>query len=111
MDKKLSLIAVGCFLVGCAHGVEPEPDPTPQTTVETNIPIPKPAPVESSSPPEEEHDCVVDSYWVNNCLVTKVYCDGKLVDADVRCTLGRPLFPWEYIPDPPPYDRQQKDKN
>jgi hypothetical protein len=98
-------------MVGCAHGVDPEPDTTPQTEVEENIPAPRPAPVETYSPPEDDRDCQVDSYWVNTCLVTKVYCDGKLVRMDVKCTRDRPLFPWEYIPDPPPYDSQKNDKN
>jgi len=59
-------------------------------------------PKEDDSQTTDSRNCFTYSYWVNNCLVSKVYCDDQLVDVDVKCTLGRPLFPWEYIPDPPP---------
>lgn len=107
---KLSLIAACCLIVGCATGVEPE-DTEPQTPVVTKVPTPKPVEPQPEPTPTHENDynCQVESYWVDNCLVTKAYCDGKLVDVDIKCTLGRPLFPWEYIPDPP-YDRNNKNE-
>ncbi len=108
---KLSLIAACCLLIGCAHGVESETDSTPQTEVVTDIPAPKPAPPpqEESSPSiENDSNCIVKSYWVQNCLVVEIHCEGKLPQIEVACGPERRLFPWEYIPDPPPYDKQKK---
>jgi hypothetical protein len=102
---KLSLIVI-CLLAitGCAVGTGPEPEPQePEVEVYQKVPTPKPP----APPPVEEEDnshCKVYSYWINNCLVTKVYCDGQLKDMDVKCKNPRPLFPWEYIPDPAPYE-------
>ena len=101
MMKQASLIIVGCFLVGCAHGVDPEPVPIPETVITVDPPTPPPQTVESDTPTED--NCYSDSYWVNHCLVTKRYCDGELERVDVKCNVGRPLLPWEYIPDPAPY--------
>lgn len=93
---KLSLI--GClFLCSCAVGVvDPianEEAPTPQTN---RAPPPQPA------EPEPDNDCKVYKDFVRNCIVTTVVCKGKIKNVDVSCHAGRELFPWEYIPDPPP---------
>ena len=103
---KLSLIAVSCLLVGCAHGVVDEVNQEPDVTVETNLPTPKPpAAVE-----EDQYDgpppikCEVDAYWVGHCYVVKIYCEGKPTRVDVACQ-GDRLWPWERDPYPPPYDR------
>lgn len=106
---KLSLIAVTMVLVGCATGVAPEEDTQPHVEIAPPAPRPLPVPtVPDAEVSRDDRDCEVNSYWVNNCLVTKVYCEGELVDVDVKCHVGRPLFPWEYIPDPP-FVEQKKD--
>lgn len=98
----ISFILFGCLL-GCGDASESNIEP--EDTVESVPPPPKqkPAPpTPSEAPSQDGPDCEVESHWVNNCLVTKVVCDGKLKDLDVKCRVDHELFPWEYIPDPPP---------
>ena len=96
----ISLILFGCLL-GCGDASESNTET--EETVESVPPPPKqkPAPPIPSDESSQD-DCEVYSYWVNNCLVTKVYCNGELKDLDIKCRVDRKLFPWEYIPDPPP---------
>jgi len=105
---KLSLIAV-CMLavVGCASGeVDPVEDP-PVVVVAPKIPKPTaPAvPVEEDTDAAPPIKCVINDYWVGDCHVLKIYCEGKPVQVEVYCGPGRKLWPWEIIPDPP-YDHQ-----
>jgi hypothetical protein len=88
-------IVTAIFLCACATGVS---DPIDNSTEEAsaNTPAPKPLPL-----PEPPPDCEVNSYWVGNCLVKKVYCFNQIKKIDVMCDKGRELLPWEYIPDPP----------
>lgn len=95
--KLLALITFGAaFLLACAEGVV---DPLPLEEVEPQKQSPSPP----SSTPESDSqsDCTVYCYKINNCYVTKVYCQDFLKRMDVSCDRGRELFPWEYIPDPP----------
>jgi len=101
---KLSLIAV-CMLViaGCASGEgDPVEEPVAVEVPKPQIPAPTPPPVaeeEDAAPPIK---CHIESYEDANCIVVKIYCEGKPVQIEISCH-GPPLWPWEYIPDPP-YD-------
>jgi hypothetical protein len=98
--KSLIFFIAAC-LIGCSGG--PEPNPAPSEVVSGTV-NPKPAPSTPTEPPAPEPDnhCVVVIDWVNDCEVTKVYCYNQLKNLDIKCGSGRILFPWEYIPDPPP---------
>lgn len=99
---KLSLIAACLVMTGCAVGSGPETDSTPE--VVTKIPPPKPTPTPVESPPSGQSECIIDSYWVQNCLVVEILCKGKPPQIEVACGPGRRLWPWEIHPYPPPYD-------
>lgn len=103
---KLSLIAVSLCLIGCAHGVEPDSTSEPEVSIERKIPAPKPVPPQDSSESDAgtSINCFIDDYWVGNCYVVKIKCEGKLTQTEVACQ-GEPLWPWERDPYPPPYDR------
>jgi hypothetical protein len=103
------LIAVGLLLCSCAAGSTDEPTEEP---VEVYVAPPKtPAPKPPAQPAEDTDagpsNCVIDAYWVNDCYVVKIYCKDKPVHIEVSCGPGRPLWPWEIIPDPP-YDRNNR---
>lgn len=106
-------VILALLLCSCASGVEPE-ESIVEPDTGTFTPV-KPSPVvEDSSSEESPRKCVVKSTQVNNCILTQVWCVGEdggyqLEDQDVSCFNPRPLFPWEYIPDPPPYRHNHKE--
>ena len=104
---KLSLIAAMLMLCACAEGSSADLEEEPvNTTVDTKIPVPSPAPVapeESDAGPAIQ--CKINAYWVGNCYVVKIYCKDKPTQVEVACGRGRPLWPWERDPYPPPYDQ------
>lgn len=104
---KFSLIAAGLILCSCATGVaDPIDEPVEVYVAPPNL-KPKPPPVTfddtDAAPPIK---CVIDSYWVNDCFVVKIYCEDKPTKTEISCGPGRPLWPWEIIPDPP-YDNRK----
>lgn len=100
---KLSLLVTGLLLIGCSGGPSSDPPSDPVVETTPSKPAPKPAPTQDSDPiPAPDNHCVVVIDWINDCEVIKVYCYGKLKDLDIKCGGGRIIFPWQYIPDPPP---------
>lgn len=101
---KALLIAGLLTLCSCAYGVSdsfeepaevyvaPPKKPTPKT--------PEPEPTE----PATVLQCKIIDYWVGDCYVLEIHCKGKLPQIEVACGPGRPLWPWEIHPYPPPYD-------
>lgn len=75
--------------------VAPSKKPTP--------PTPEPAPVESDA---DVPHCKINAYWSLNCYVVEIFCEGRQPQIEVSCGPGRPLWPWEIIPDPP-YDNRR----
>lgn len=108
---KLSLVVAALLLCSCAVGVS-DPLPDEPATYSSHPKPPAPKAPDADAQPDPDSHCQVYSEWINDCLVTKVYCDGVLKDLDIKCSRGRPLWPWEYIPDPPPpwVDDQSKRK-
>jgi hypothetical protein len=66
-------------------------------------PPPEPEPSEPAPIPQ----CKIVAYWSNDCYVVKIYCKNKPPRIEVSCGPGRPLWPWEVDPYPPPYDNRK----
>lgn len=102
---KALLIASLLVLCSCATGVsDPIEEPVEVYVAPPKVPTPK-AP-DLPSEPEGEPECKIVDYWVGNCYVVKIYCKNKPTRVEVACGPGRPLWPWEIIPDPP-YDNRE----
>lgn len=101
-----SLLIVAMFaLCSCATGVvDPIEDPIVVVTPPPNKTAPAPPEKEK---PTGQADCVIDAYWVGNCYVVKIYCKNKPTQTEVACGPGRPLWPWEIDPYPPPYENPE----
>ena len=106
-DKMKFLFLATCLaLCSCATGVS---DPIEEPEEVYVAPPKKPAPPAPEPEPEDTTavpQCVVDAYWVNDCYVVKIYCKDKPTRVEISCGPGRPLWPWEIIPDPP-YDNRR----
>ena len=101
--KFLFLTTCLLALCSCASGVIDEVEEPVEVQVDPpRIPTPK-AP-SSTSEPEGEPECVINTYWVGTCYVVKIYCKDKPTRVEVACGPSRPLWPWEVDPYPPPYD-------
>ena len=91
------------FLCSCAAGStydSSNEDSDKPTVAAAKSPAsnPPPEPVSESTPTIK---CVIEAYASGNCYVVKIYCENKPTQVEVSCSHGY-LFPWEYIPDPPP---------
>lgn len=104
---KLSLIVASILMCcSCATGVsDPIEEPVEVYVAPPKVPTPK-APTQPPSEPEGDPECVVNAYWVDDCYVVKIYCKDKPTRVEISCGPGRPLWPWEIIPDPP-YDNRK----
>lgn len=93
-------------LCSCAVGSTADltEEPVEVYVAPPKVTVPK-APLPPAEP-EGEPECIVNAYWVNNCYVVKIYCKDKAPRVEVSCGPGRPLWPWEIIPDPP-YDNRK----
>lgn|SRR5574337_94375 len=109
--KAILFMAALC-LCSCAVGsTDPETDPAAETGTYSAPPRQSPPPSSADDSPSTDSNCFTQSEWVNDCLVLELICDNQLKRIDVKCSSGRILFPWEYIPDPPPpwVDGSKKD--
>jgi hypothetical protein len=107
---KLSLIAaVGLLLCSCASGTTDEvsADPPEGVIPAHPKPVTPPADAGTSDTDAGPPDCVVNAYWADDCYVVDVICKDKPERIEVSCGPGRPLWPWEIIPDPP-YERNDR---
>jgi hypothetical protein len=99
-----SLLALCSCAVGSTADLTAEP-------VEVTVPPHKaPAPQAPPEPVETQTDpqCVINTSWVNDCFVVDIECKDKPPHIEVSCGPGRPLWPWEIIPDPPYDNRNRK---
>jgi len=97
-----SLLALCSCAVGSTADTADEPTGTYSAT--PKAPQKNPPPSTTPEEPQADPQCTVNSYWVGNCYVVDIECKGKDPRVEVSCGPGRPLWPWEIIPDPPYYD-------
>jgi hypothetical protein len=101
-----TFLILNLFICGCAHGIE-SPD------VESSMEISPPAQI---STPENEvsgptRNCTVTTRWVDNCRMDIIRCEDGFFDIDTRCyPTGIFRMPWQWLPDPPPYHQNDKNK-
>lgn len=98
------LLALCSCAVGSTADISDEPTETYSAPPKT--PAPKAPPTPEPTEPQTDPQCEVHASWVNNCYVVAIYCKGKDPRVEVSCGPGRPLWPWEIIPDPP-YDNRK----
>ena len=89
------------FLCSCAVGVTDEVIEEPVNVSPPVVRVPAPKPPAESVADSGQAECIIEAYASGNCYVVKIYCKDKPVQVEVSCSHGY-LFPWEYIPDPPP---------
>lgn len=104
---KSLFLATLLALCSCAVGSTAELSDEPEVYV---APVKKPSPKAPEPEPTEDAgaipQCKIDAHWVQNCYVVAIYCKDKPPQVEISCGPGRPLWPWEIIPDPP-YDNRR----
>jgi len=100
-----SLLALCSCAVGSTADVPDEPTGTYSAPPKApQKPAPTPAPEETQTDPQ----CTVNAYWADDCYVVDIQCKDKPPQIEVSCGPGRPLWPWEIIPDPPYENNNRK---
>jgi hypothetical protein len=106
---KFLFLASLLVLCSCAAGSTADvPDEPTGTISATPKPPQKPAPTPEPTAPQTDPQCTVNAYWVDDCYVVDIICKDKPERLDVSCGPGRPLWPWEIIPDPPYENNNRK---